>query len=320
MRAMICPGAGLELGLRRLPVPSPGPDEVRVRIRACGMNFADLLMIRGEYQERADYPFVPGMEIAGEVDAIGPGASGWSRGDRVAVVSGSGGLADFGCFPASRLTRIPKGMDFATAAGFQVAYGTSHLALERRARLEPGETLLVTGAAGGVGLAAVETGRLMGARVIAVARGKDRLDVARRAGAEVLLDSDRADLRDLIRDAGGADVAFDPVGGAACAAALSALRPEGRLLVIGFASGTVPDIRANHLLVKNVSVLGFWWGGYLKFRPEAVAQSLATLFGWHAEGRLAPHVHHLFPIENAAEGLDLLRSRQATGKIVVTMD
>ncbi|MFN0115830.1 MAG: NADPH:quinone oxidoreductase family protein [Paracoccaceae bacterium] len=319
VRAVIVLEKGSAPVLAEIPVPDPAPGEVRLRIRACGLNFADLLTMRGAYQERPPFPLVPGMEVSGEVDAWGSGVDGWVPGDRVAAVATSGGLAEFGCFPAARLVRLPAGMDFETAAAFQIAYGTSHLALARRAGLSPGETLLVTGAAGGAGLAAVEIGRLTGARVIAVARGAAKLSAARQAGADACLDSDEPDLAGRIRALGGADVAYETVGGALFRAALSSLRPEGRLLVIGFASGTVPEIPANHLLVKNVSVIGFWWGGYQSFAPAAVADSLATLFAWHAGGRLSPHIGHRLPLDRAAEGFALLRERAATGKVVVTI-
>jgi NADPH2:quinone reductase len=210
-------------------------------------------------------------------------------------------------------------MPFTQAAGFQIAYGTSHLALSRRAALRPGETLLVLGAGGGVGLTAVEIGHLMGARVIAVARGEAKLDAARRAGADVLLDSEGTDIRAAVRAEGGADVVYDAVGGPQFRDAFGATNPEGRILLIGFASGSVPEIAANHLLVKNISVIGHYWGGYLKFRPEALAESLATLLGWYEEARLHPQVSHVLPLERAAEGFELIRSRQATGKVVITM-
>lgn len=302
-----------------LRLPEPGPGELRLRIAACGLNFADLLMARGDYQERPPLPVTLGMEVAGTVEKLGPGVSGPAVGTRVAIFSGTGGLAEAGCFPAARCIALPDAMPASVAAGFQVAYGTSHLALSHRARLQPGETLVVLGAAGGVGLTAVEIGRLMGARVIAVARGAERLEVARTAGAHHLIDSEGTDLREAIRALGGADVVYDSVGDPAFTAAMRATNPEGRLLTIGFAGGEVPRIAANHLLVKNLTVIGLYWGGYLKFRPEVLTGSLATLFGWYAEGRLKPHVSHVLPLERAEEALELLRSRKATGKVVVTM-
>jgi NADPH2:quinone reductase len=317
MKALLIEKPGGEPCLRDIPRPAPGPGEVLVRIAAAGLNFADLLMIRGAYQDMPEPPFTLGMELAGTVEALGPGTEGPSPGTRVAVFSGQGGLAEYGVFPVARCLPIPAEMSFEEAAGFLIAYGTSHLALDRRARLAPGETLLVLGAGGGVGLTAVEIGALMGARVIAAARGPAKLDAARAAGAHVLVDTDAADLRTAVKAEGGADVVYDAVGGEQFRAALRATNPEGRILLIGFASGTVPEIPANHLLVKNVSVMGFYWGGHLSFAPAALTGSLATLFAWHAAGRLRPHVGHVLPLDRAAEGLELLRTRAATGKVVI---
>ncbi|MBI1218241.1 MAG: zinc-binding dehydrogenase [Rhodobacteraceae bacterium] len=305
--------------LREIATPEPGPGEVRLRIAACGLNFADLLMLKGEYQERPPLPMTPGMEVAGTVEALGPGVAGPAPGTRVAAFAGSGGLAEAGCFAAARCVPLPDGMSFAEAAAFQVAYSTSHVALAHRAQLRSGETLLVLGAAGGVGLTAVEIGRLMGARVIAVARGADKLAAAAAAGAHHLIDSDTADLRAELKALGGVDVVYDPVGGDGFLTALRATRPEGRLITIGFASGTVPQIPANLLLVKNLTVIGLYWGGYLVFRPEVIADSLATLFGWYAEGKLKPHISHMLPLAQTDAALDLLRARRSTGKVVVTM-
>ncbi|SIO56656.1 NADPH2:quinone reductase [Rhodovulum sp. ES.010] len=319
MRALQIAEFGADPTLVETALPEPGPGEVRVRIAACGLNFADLLMAEGRYQERPDPPVTLGMELAGTVEALGPGVDDALRGRRVAVFAGSGGLAETGVFPAERCVPLPDAMPLADAAAFQVAYGTSHVALDHKAGLAPGETLLVLGAAGGVGLTAVEIGKRMGARVIAVARGAERLAVARAAGADHLIDSDTADLRAEVKALGGADVVYDPVGGDVFTAAMRACRPEARILVIGFASGDVPQIKANHLLVKNLTVMGLYWGGYLAFRPEVLTGSLATLFGWYAEGGLSPHVSHVLPLERALDGLELLRARKATGKVVIEM-
>lgn len=298
--------------------PEPVKGEIRLRIHACGLNFADLLMSQGKYQDTPTPPFTLGMEVAGVVDALGPGVTGPAPGSRVAVFGGRGGLAETGCFPADRVTPIPDDMPFTDAAALQIAYGTSHVALDHKARLKPGETLLVLGAAGGVGLTAVEIGKLMGARVIACARGRDKLEIAARAGADHLIDARTEDIRDTVKALGGADVVYDPVGGDQFTAALRACNPEARILAIGFASGDVPQIPANHLLVKNVDVLGFYWGGYLKFRPSVITQSLTTLLDWYGQGLIKPHVSHVLPLDRAAEGLELLRSRASTGKVVIT--
>lgn len=301
-----------------LAVPLPAGDEVRLRIEACGLNFADLLMVSGTYQDTPKRPFTLGMEAAGTVDVVGAGVTSVSLGDRVAVFAGSGGLADYGCFPADRCIRLPDAMPFTDAAAFQVAYGTSHLALRQRAKLKAGETLLVLGAAGGVGLTAVEIGKQLGATVIAVARGPQKLAAARAAGADHLIDSNTQDIRDAVKAVGGADVVYDPVGGDQFKAALRACNPLARILVIGFASGDVPQIPANIVMVKNVSVIGFYWGGYMRFAPHLVTESLAELLDWYADGKLHPHVSHILPLERASEGLDLLRDRVSTGKVVIT--
>ncbi len=300
-------------------LPAPGPGEVQVQVAACGINFADLLMARGEYQEKPDLPFTLGMELAGTIAALGDGVSHLRAGDRVAVFGGTGGLAELANCQAARCVPLPDGMPFEHAAAFVIAYGTSHVALDHRARLKAGETLLVLGAAGGVGLTAVEIGKKMGATVIAAARGAAKLEVAARAGADHLIDTDTDDLRQRVLDLGGADVVYDPVGGKLFNAALRAVRPEARVLVIGFASGDIPQIKSNHLLVKNTSVLGFYWGGYMAFRPEVISDSLTTLFGWYSDGGLHPHVSHTLPLEKAQQAMDLLRERKATGKVVVTI-
>lgn len=319
MKAYQIDGFGRPAILREMEVPTPQSGEVRVRIMACGLNFADLLMLDGKYQEKPTCPFTLGMEMAGVVDAVGPGPCALTKGDRVAVFASSGGLAEYGCFPADSCTLLPPDMPFTEAAAFQIAYGTSHLALDHRARMQPGETLLVLGAAGGVGLTAVEIGKRMGARVIAVARGAQKLAIAEAMGADHLIDSEAGDLRSALKAMGGVDVVYDAVGGPAFMETLRATKPEGRLIPIGFAGGEVPQIPANLLLVKNLTVIGLYWGGYLKFAPKRLSDSMATLFGWYQEGGLRPHVSHTLPLEAAPEALELLRSRRSTGKVVVTM-
>lgn len=298
--------------------PAPGTGEVLLDIAACGLNFADLLMADGTYQETPAPPFTLGMEVCGTVIAQGADVDQPAIGTRVAVFGGQGGLAEKGLFPAALCRPVPDTMADAIAAGFMVAYGTSHLALSRRAQLQPGETLLVLGAAGGVGLTAVEIGKAMGATVIAVARGADKLTVAEEAGADHLIDSTTDDVKAVVKSLGGADVVYDPVGGDAFKAALGACNREARVIVIGFASGDLPQIPANIILVKNITVIGFYWGGYLGFNPQVLTDSLAELMGWHAQGKLHPHVSHILPLDRAGDALELMRTRKSTGKVVVT--
>lgn len=318
MRAMQVVAHGEPLELVEIDVPEPGPGQLRLRIRAVGLNFGDLLLMKGSYQEKPPLPFTLGMEVAGEVDACGPGTAGFAPGDRVAVYAGRGGLADYGVFDAAACVHLPDAMNDVDAAAFLVGYGTSHVALDHRARLQPGERLLVLGASGGVGLTAVELGRLMGAEVIACARGAAKLEIAAKAGAHHLIDSETADIRETVKALGGADVVYDPVGGDQFRAALRACNPEARILPLGFASGDIPQIPANIILVKNISVLGYYWGGYVKFAPEVLMDSFRTLFGWYGEGRLRPHVSHVLPLAEANAALELLRERKSTGKVVVT--
>lgn len=301
-----------------LPLPEPTLGQVRLKIEACGLNFADLLMQKGTYQDTPELPFIGGMEVAGIVDALGAEVSGLQKGDRIAVFGGQGGLAEYGCFDANRAVKLPDSMSFEDAAAFQIAYGTSHVALDYRAKLQPGETLFVLGAAGGVGLTAVEIGKLMGATVIACARGPEKLEIAKAAGADHLIDAKTEDIRAVVKSLGGADVVYDPVGGDQWKAAFRAANPDARLLPIGFASGDVPQIPANHMLVKNLTVIGVYWGGYLKYKPEVVTESLSQLFDWYENGKLKPHISHSLPLEKASEGMALLKARKSTGKVVIT--
>ena len=302
--------------LQDVPAPEAGPGQLGISIRACGLNFADLLVRNGTYQDIPAAPFTMGMELSGVVTFVGAGSSGFSTGDRVMAFTGQGGLAESGVFDAPRVLRIPDSMSFEEAAAFPVAYGTGHLALAQRARLRAGETLLVTGAAGGVGLTAVELGKLMGARVIAQARGAEKLAVAEKAGADHLIDASE-DLRARLLELGGVDVVYDAVGGAAFTEAFRACRPGGRLLPIGFASGEVPQIKANHLLVKNLDVIGVYIGAYINFAPDIFRESMAQLTDWYAEGLLKPHVSHVLPLSEVEQGMELLKSRKSTGKVVI---
>lgn len=324
MRAILCQrhGGPETLALADLPEPEPGACGVRLRVRAAGLNFADTLMLKGQYQERPPLPFTPGLEVAGEVDRVGAGVAGLVPGQRVVEMLDRGGLAERVVARADDVVPLPDGLDDVTAAGFAIAYGTAYGALTWRADLHAGETLLVHGAAGGVGLTTVEVGKAMGATVIATARGDDKLAVAREHGADHALDSADESLRDRLREltsGRGIDVVFDPVGGAMFDLSLRAVAWEGRIVLVGFASGVVPQIPANLLLVKNAAALGFYWGSYRKRDPERLRAAFDDLFLWHAQGRLRPHVSHTLPLERAAEAISLLAERRSTGKVVLTV-
>ena len=323
MRAVLCKAFGPPESLVVEETPSPALREgaVRVAVHAAGINFGDTLMIEGKYQEKPPFPFTPGFEIAGEIVEIGAGVTELKPGDRVMGTGDKGGYADEAVMPAAHLTRIPDSMDYATAAGFPVAYGTSHGALDWRAHLQPGETLLVHGAAGGVGLTAVEIGKAMGARIIATASTQEKLDIAKRHGADHLIDYTTEDIKERVRaltEGRGADVVYDPVGGDAFDASLRSIAWEGRIIVIGFAGGRVPQIPANLVLVKNCDIIGFYWGSYRKRRPAILRHSYRQLFGWWTEGKLKPHISDRFDLAEVAKAMRVLRERRATGKVVLT--
>lgn len=308
------------LRLEDIPVPEPGPGQVRVAVRACGVNFADSLLLAGRYQTKPPLPFGPGLEIAGDIDALGPGVEGIEVGDRVIGMPGHGGFAEYVLVPVATCVPMSAKMDYETAAAFPVAYSTSHVGLDHKAHLAAGEVLLVHGAAGGVGLTAVEIGKAMGATVVATASSRAKLEIAASKGADHLIDYAKEDIRERVKaltDGRGADVVYDPVGGEAFDASLRAINFEGRILVIGFASGDVPQIPANILLVKNVDVLGLNVGAYHTRRPEVIARSFKTLMAWFDEGRIAPVVSEVLPLEKAADAIALLTARKAVGKVVV---
>jgi NADPH2:quinone reductase len=325
MRAIVCrelkgPDG---LALEDRPVPAPGPGEVRIRVRAAGLNFADTLIIKGQYQDKPPLPFVPGMEIAGQIEQRGEGVAGFVPGDRVMATLDHGGFAEEAVTAASNVVPLPDSIDYVTAAGFAIAYGTAYGALVWAGRLQADEILLVHGAAGGVGLATVECGRALGARVIATARGAEHLEVASAHGADALIDTASEDVRARVRElteGRGADVVFDPIGGELFTASLRSIAWEGRLLVIGFASGQIPQIPANLLLVKNAAAIGFYWGSYRRHDPARVHAAFHELLRWHAERRIRPHVSEVHPLSEAKTALERLLARQSTGKVVLTME
>ena len=317
MQAMMATQYNAPLTMQKCEMPATAAGEVIVRTATCGLNFGDTLLIKGTYQEKPALPFVPGMELAGTITQVGEGVRDLAVGQRVAAYCGTGGLSEYVALRADVCVPIPDAMPFVDAAAFLITYGTSHLALEACAKLQAGERLLVLGASGGVGLTAVELGKLMGAEVIACARGEAKLEICRNLGADHLICSETQDIRDTVKALGGADVLYDPIGGEQFKAAMRACNQGARLLPLGFASGEVPQIPANILLVKNMSVLGFYLRGYAKLHRRALGESFETLMGWYLEGRLKPHVSNVLPLEAANEGLDLLRTRQATGKVVI---
>ena len=297
--------------------PEVGANQILIRMAACALNFADLLMIRGIYQETPTLPFTLGMEVAGDVAAVGSKVTNFKVGDRAAAFSGSGGLAELCAVDTSRCLKILNNLSYETAASALISYGTSHLALTHRAKIKPGETLLVLGAAGGVGLTAVEIGAALGARVIAVARGQNKLEVCRARGAEITIDSSSEDMVGIIKELGGVDVVYDPVGGNPFIAALKCCKPEARYLTIGFASGNIPQIKANHLLVKNVDVMGFYWGGYLNFAPDMLSRSLTRAMEMISQRLLKPHISAVYDFDQILVALDHLKDRKSTGKLVI---
>jgi NADPH2:quinone reductase len=321
MKAMVCKSLGgtETLFLEELPSPQLETNHVRIAVHACGVNFADTLIIQGKYQVRPEPPFSPGIEAAGEVLECGASVAHLKPGDRVMAILSYGGYAQEVVAPADAVVPLPENMDYVTAAGFPVAYGTSHLALTHRAHLQVGETLLVHGAGGGVGLTAVEIGKQLGATVIATAGGPDKLATAADYGAEHLIDYSKEDIRERVKALGGADVVYDPVGGDVFDASLRCINWEGRILAIGFASGKVPHPPANILLVKNCAVIGLYWGAYMWRDPKVMSNSLRELLSWYGEGRLKPHVSQTFLLEEAREALKALLERRTTGKVVITM-
>lgn len=320
MQAMQVTELGQPLSLQDVSHPVAAEGQVVVKVHTCGLNFGDLLIIKGTYQERPELPFTLGMELCGTVTEVGAGVDTLVVGQRIAAYCGFGALAEYAAIPANICVPIPDEMTAEHAAAFLIAYGTSHVALDYKAHLKRGERLLVLGASGGVGLTAVELGKLMGAEVVAVARGADKLAVAKQAGADHLINSETDDIRDIVKGLGGADVVYDPIGGAQFKAAMRACRPEARLIPLGFASGEVPQIPANHLLVKNLTVIGFYWGGYTRVNPKVLTDSFEVLTQWYVEGKIRPHVSHVLPLTEANDALDLLRDRKATGKVVVRVD
>ncbi len=324
MKAIVCHElSGLAaLRLEDVPEPRPRPGQVRVRVRACGINFADSLIARGQYQTQPEPPFSPGFEVAGDILDVGEGVTDFRAGDRVIAITPHGGYAEQVVANVDRCVPMPATMPYEQGAAFPVVFGTSHIALWHRARLRAGETLVVHGASGGVGLTAVAIGKQLGATVIATASSPEKLAVAQEHGADYLIDTRREDVRSRIKEltgGRGADVIYDPVGGELFAASLRAIAFEGRILVIGFAGGTVPQIPANHLLVKNVDVIGLNWPAYAERHPQVMTASFRTLMDWYLTGAIRPYISAIYPLERAVDALEQVVARKSTGKVVIAV-
>ncbi len=324
MRAVLCRqyGPPESLTVEEVDDPTAGSGQVVVDVKACAVNFPDVLIIQNLYQFKPPLPFSPGAEIAGIVSDVGAGVDGVRVGDRVFASTGWGGLAEKIAVGAATLIPIPDGIDFGPASSFLYAYGTSHYALKDRGRLQPGESLVVLGAAGGVGLAAVELGALMGANVIAAASSDDKLELCREYGASQTINYATEDLKTRIREltaGAGADVVYDPVGGPYSEPALRATAWEGRFLVIGFAAGDIPAIPLNLALLKGCDIVGVFWGAFVGREPGRHRDNVEELTGWWRAGKLRPHVSSTYPLDRAAEAIRELADRKAKGKVVVTV-
>ncbi|WP_068090328.1 NADPH:quinone oxidoreductase family protein [Novosphingobium rosa] len=321
MRALVCEtfGPPQTLVLRDWPLPEPAAGQVRVRIHAAGVNFPDTLIIEGRYQIKADPPLIPGSEVAGVIEALGDGVEGWRIGDRVCAMTLQGGFAEAVAVDASRLVALPDEVDFAVGSSVLMTYGTAIHALRQRAALAPGERLLVLGAGGGVGLAAVALGAAMGAQVIAAASSAEKLALAQRQGAAELIDTANRDLREALKAGGPLDVVVDPVGGAQSETAFRALAPNGRHLVVGFASGTIPSLPLNLPLLKSAALIGVFWGAFTTREPETHRANMAEVFRMMADGRMPRPDIQLAPLAGGPDVLDRLAQRRLAGKAALTM-
>lgn len=324
MKAVLCTrlGGPRHLELADLPEPEPGPGEAVVAVKAAALNFFDTLIIAGKYQVRPDLPFSPAAEFAGVVERIAVGVSEVAPGDRVIGNVAYGAAREKIAVAARRLVKMPDALDFTRAAGVSVTYGTSLHALQHRARLRPGEALAVLGAAGGIGLSAVEIGKALGARVIACASSDDKLAFVREHGADDLVNYATSDLKDALRrltGGKGVDVVYDPVGGSYAEPALRAMDWGGRFLVIGFAAGAIPQLPMNIVLLKSYDVLGVHWGAWTERDPAGYRAVLTQTLEWCAAGKLSAHVHGVYPLDRVADALEEIAARKAMGKVVLSV-
>lgn len=322
MKAILCKayGPAENLVIEDIPSPEAKGRGVKIRVKAAGLNFPDTLIIEGKYQLQPPMPFSPGGELAGEVIEVGEKVTRFKPGDRVAALTGWGAFAEEVVAPESNLLPLPGGMPYEQAAGFMMVYGTSYYALKQRANIQPGETLLVLGASGGVGLATVELGKAMGAKVIAAASTAEKLEVAKAAGADELINYSEESLKEAVKKltkGKGVDVIYDPVGGDFTEQALRSMAWNGRHLIIGFAAGDIPKVPANLTLLKGCSVVGVFWGSFTQREPEASAKNMMELLQLYSEGKIDPKVSEVFEFDQYAEALGALTGRRATGKIVL---
>ncbi|MGB1922456.1 MAG: NADPH:quinone oxidoreductase family protein [Alcanivorax sp.] len=321
MRAILCKelGPANTLVIDDIPSPEPGKGQVKVRVKAAGLNFPDTLIIEGKYQIKPELPFSPGGEMAGEVLAVGEGVQRFKPGQRVMGLTGYGAFAEEILVPENQLIPVPDGMNDHTAAAFSMVYGTSYHALKQRANIQPGETLLVLGASGGVGLAAVELGKAMGATVIACASSEEKLAVAKKAGADDLINYAEEDLKDALKQRypKGVDVIYDPVGDKFTEAAIRNMAWNGRLLIVGFAAGDIPKIPANLALLKGCSIVGVFWGAFTQKEPQTNIQNIMELMQLFNQGKINPRISQVFPFEDYEQALAALTSRTAKGKVVL---
>lgn len=311
-----------QMSFEEIPAPTPGAGEIRIRNRAAALNFYDILLIQGKYQVKPPRPFTPGSEVAGVVDAVGEDVAAFQPGDRVQAMATGGAFSEFSLAPAAKAFHIPDAMSFDEAAAMIVIYQTSYFALTNRTTIQPGEWLLVHAAAGGVGLSAMQIGKALGACIIATAGSDEKLQFCLAQGAQHALnyqDGGWVEQVKQITGGRGADVIYDPVGGEIFDLSTKCIAPEGRLLVIGFAGGTIPSIAANRILLKNMSVIGAYWGGYLEHHPQYMAQTQAALFKMYEEGLIQPVVSRTFALKDAPSALYALATRKTYGKVVLTM-
>lgn len=322
MKALVCKefGPPEKLVFEELALRKPGPSEVRIKVAAAGVNFPDVLIIQNKYQFKGTPPFAAGGEVCGEIIEVGAKVTQWKVGDRVAALTMQGGFAEECIAPAVACVAVPDAMSAVVAAGFHLVYGTVIHALKDRGQLQPGETLLVLGASGGVGLAAVQLGKLMGARVIAAASSAEKLALCKAQGADELIDYSTESLKDAVKKhtgGNGADVIFDPVGGQFAQDSFSCIAWCGRHLVVGFASGPIPEIALNRLLLKGCASLGVFWGAFIQREPDKQAANVRQLYAWFEQGRLAPIVTKTYPLAAGGQALRDMMERKVSGKVVL---